>query len=352
MQRSFYLDLAHQGLRMPIGADLVLHEKPDHQARLIDGTGLGEVIVESAQRYGTPLAFPLMDLMIEKHDLLTMLEIPAADIDAYHFDTVPARALETVRSRINAPPTPRMKAGLGALRHVAAHGQGMVPVGMTIGPFSMMTKMLADPITAIYMAGEGASAADDDDVKLVEEALELCLLVIERSLRLQIEAGAKAVCLCEPAANKVFISPNQLDSGSNVFDRLVMTPNRRIKKLLADAGCDLIFHDCGELTDAMVGAFNELDPAVLSLGSSRRLWEDARLVKPDTVLFGNLPTKRFYSDTEMPPEEAPKLAQALMSHMTRSGHAFILGSECDVLSVPGCHDTIAAKVNAMLTCRC
>ncbi len=349
MQRSFYIDLAKQGLRMPIGTDMVLHEKPDHKARLLDGVGLGEVIVESAQRYKTPLAFPLMDLMIEKHDLLTMLDIPAGEIDSYHFAAVPDGTLETVKSKIaSAPPTPRMKAGLGALRHVTQHGGGLTPVGMAIGPFSMMTKLLADPITAIYMAATGASASDDEDVKLVEDALELCLLIIERSLRQQIEAGAKAICLCEPAANKVFISPNQMDAGSDVFERLVMRPNRRIKKLLTEGDCDLIFHDCGELTDLMLKAFNDLDPAVLSLGSSRKLWEDARHVKTDTVLFGNLPTKRFYSDTEMPLEEVPRLSKQLLEHMKSTGHPFILGSECDVLSVPGCHATIAAKVQAML----
>lgn len=32
MQREFYLDLARQGLRMPIGTDLVLHEKADRKS--------------------------------------------------------------------------------------------------------------------------------------------------------------------------------------------------------------------------------------------------------------------------------------------------------------------------------
>ena len=42
-------------------------------------------------------------------------------------------------------------------------------------------------------------------------------------------------------------------------------------------------HDCGELTDAMIVAFATLDPAVLSLGSSRPLWEVAPLV-PKTIM--------------------------------------------------------------------
>ena len=46
-----------------------------------------------------------------------------------------------------------------------------------------------------------------------------------------------------------------------------------------------------------------LDPAILSLGSSRTLWEDAALVPKSVVLFGNLPTKKFYSDEAMPDEQ-------------------------------------------------
>jgi hypothetical protein len=36
--------------------------------------------------------------------------------------------------------------------------------------------------------------------------------------------------------------------------------------------------------------------------------------------------------------------------MARCGHPHILGSECDVLSVPGCEETIRRKVERMLTC--
>jgi hypothetical protein len=34
--------------------------------------------------------------------------------------------------------------------------------------------------------------------------------------------------------------------------------------------------------------------------------------------------------------------------MRESGHPFILGSECDILSVPGSEQTIQAKVAAFL----
>jgi hypothetical protein len=54
--RGFFLDLAAEGLRMPIGADLVLAEKTDVEAIKLDGSRLGGVIAESARRWCAPLA--------------------------------------------------------------------------------------------------------------------------------------------------------------------------------------------------------------------------------------------------------------------------------------------------------
>jgi hypothetical protein len=113
--------------------------------------------------------------------------------------------------------------------------------------------------------------------------------VILQYLTAQIAAGAKAIIICEPAANKVYFSPNQLAKGYEVFDRFVMEPNRRIKELLTTHGADLIFHDCGELLDGMVRRFTTLDPVILSLGSSRKLWDDAALVPKSTILYGFCP---------------------------------------------------------------
>jgi hypothetical protein len=120
-----------------------------------------------------------------------------------------------------------------------------------------------------------------------------------------------------------------MDEGSDVFDRFVMEPNRRVRRWIAESGADLLFHCCGELTDAMIRKFGELDPAILSLGNSRPLWEVAPLVPESTVLFGNLPSK-------------------MLLRMKAIGRPFILGSECDILSVKGCECAIHRKVEAFL----
>ena len=168
--------------------------------------------------------------------------------------------------------------------------------------------------------------------------------------RAQLEAGAAAVIVCEPAASALFISPRQIASGSPVFDRFVIEPLLRLKGLLDDAGADLVLHDCGELVTPMVEALaGRVRPAVLSLGSSRRLWEDAAVVPEDVVFYGNLPTRHFYSDETLPLERVRELTRALVGRMREIGRPFILGSECDVLHVPEAAETIRAKVAAMLS---
>jgi hypothetical protein len=126
---------------------------------------------------------------------------------------------------------------------------------------------------------------------------------------------------------------------------------KKIKGFLDGAGVDLIFHDCGELDDAMVSRFVSLNPVMLSLGSSRKLWEDERLIPKDIVIYGNMPTKNFHSDA-FTREDSADMACEIICHMKETGHPFILGSECDVLSVPGREDIIKSKVHAFLGCSC
>jgi uroporphyrinogen decarboxylase len=342
--------LAASGLRTPIATDLVLHERPDSDAVLLDGKRLAGVVREAAERYRTPLAIPLMDLRVEKADLVDRLRPGAADQDTFHFDSPPSEAdLDRARGTDAAPLLARQRAHCDAVGEIAS-GKGLTPLGISIGPFSLMTKLLADPIGAVALAGRGVAAADEPLVAAAERALQLAELAVRRSLRVQAEAGAAAVIVCEPAASAVFVSPRQIAQGSPVFERFVLDPLLRLRALLDEEGVDLFLHDCGEPTTTMVEALAaRVRPAVLSLGSSRRLWEDAAVVPPDVVLFGNLPSKHFYSDDTLPVEAVRAKTRELVAKMRECGHAFILGSECDVLHVPEAAETIRRKVEAMLT---
>ena len=118
---------------MPIGTDLILGEKPDRAAIKLDGLRLGKVMEESARRWQTPLAFPLMDLTVEKEWLLAGLGVAAQEIPTWHFSgDVP----ETLH---DAPITPRLKANSEAIHYIATETD-LFPCGMSIGPFSLMTK--------------------------------------------------------------------------------------------------------------------------------------------------------------------------------------------------------------------
>lgn len=334
---------------MPVGADLVLHQEPDPENVRNNGAALGRVIKRTARRWSTPLAIPLMDLRLEKIDLLARIGVSAKDADAFHF-TAPLddATLLALCAEEAGSSCPGSTARDEALQYIASIPD-LVSIGMAIGPFSLVTRLMVDPISAAAMAGRGQAPEDSDDVRLLFQCLQAAEVAVHRSVRSQIHHGARAIMVCEPAANTSFISPRQLKSGSSIFERLVMEPNLRLKAVLDQGHCDLIFHDCGELIDPMVEAFaHRLHPVILSLGSSRKLWEDARLVPDDVVLYGNLPTKSFYSDGAMPVEEVVRRTEELLANMKACGHPHILGSECDVLFVPEARDTILKKVDAMM----
>lgn len=347
MDRDFYLNLAAAGVCMPIATDLVLHEQADPESARNHGTALGRVVEQAARRWNTPLAFSLMDLRLEKIDLLACAGISGAGAEAFHFDQpLDDAALAALCSRDADIWSAASLARDGALAYIARVPE-LVPVGMAIGPFSLVTRLMSDAIAAVATAGSGNE--DSSEVRLLWQCLKMAEAGVTRSVRSQIAHGAKAMLICEPAACTAFLSPRQFKAGSKAFEKLVMEPNLRLKAVLDEAGCDLIFHDCGELIDPMVEAFAQrIHPVILSLGSSRKLWEDARLVPDDVVLFGNLPSKSFYSNGAMPVEEVIRRTRELVANMRACGHPHIVGSECDVLFVPEVQEAIREKVVAMM----
>lgn len=347
---SVFLDLARRGLRAPLVTDLFLHEGPDPEEVRRDGALLARVVEQAAQRWGSPLGLPLMDLRLDKQDLVAALGVNDEDAaDRFHLDRPLDAEQIAALERTDVPLSAGSRARDVAVRQVARSLE-LLPIGLVIGPFSLATKLLADPITAAAMYGSGVGPDEDSGIRMLLDALDAAERVVQRAARRQAEAGAKAMIVCEPTASVAFLSPRQIKAGSPVFERLVVEPNLRLKGILDAAGVALIFHDCGELTDAMVGVFgHRLRPAVLSLGGSRSLPHDAALVPDDVVLYGNLPTKSFYNDAAMPVEEVRRLTGNLLDGMRTCGHPHILGSECDVLHVPDAAATIRAKVEAMMS---
>jgi uroporphyrinogen-III decarboxylase len=351
MDRNYYLQLAKEGARMVLATDMVLKEKANHEALLNEGDELGKIIIESSNRYDLPLALPFMDLSLEKEWLLTILGVEKSKIEKYHFDTpLDESIIKQVKDKLETLTTPRIEATCKALTYVAQHSDKL-PVGMCIGPFSLMTKLIAEPITPVFLAAMGGTAADDASIKNAEIILQLAELIIIRYIQKQATAGAKAICVCEPAANKVYISPETMTAEEgDIFDRYVIAINQRIADEMTRNGVDLIFHDCGDITPMMLKKISTLHPVILSLGSPVKLWDAAEIVPKDIVLFGNLPTKQFFMDETISPEKVEEISKELLTKMKATNHPFILGSECDVLSVPGYEKTILNKIDIMLNC--
>ena len=185
---------------MPIGADLVLHEESEPERARNDGHALGRVIERAARRWETPLAVPLMDLRLEKIDLLALAGVPAAKAETFHFaapldeDVLTALCGEEI-----VPGCAGSRARDEALDFVRAQTD-LIPVGMAIGPFSLTTRLLADPITLAAMMGAGVTAEESDGVRLLKQCLRMAEAAVRRSVRSQIEHGARAIMICEPAA--------------------------------------------------------------------------------------------------------------------------------------------------------
>ncbi len=347
MDRNFFINLGKSGYAFPIGTDLIVHEATNPLELVNNGELLGKAVANAASIYQTPLAFPLMDLKIEKALILEILGIHPEQMDTYHFDSTPSNeTIHKIEDNLEKHWTHRMKATCGALEYITEK-TNLIPVGMCIGPFSLMTKLVSDPITPVYLLGMGTNPEEDDSVSLVNRCLQLSTIVIKSYIQKQINSGAKAVIMCEPAANKIYISPTQIEEGSDVFKTCVLEPGLEIKETLNKNHSDLILHDCGELTDYMIKEMIKMDPVILSLGSSRKLWEDAKIVPKNIVLYGNLPSKHFYSDEKVTEKMVAELSQELINKMKNLGHPFILGTECDVLSVPEANDKIKSKVKIL-----
>ena len=68
----------------------------------------------------------------------------------------------------------------------------------------------------------------------------------------------------------------------------------------------------------------------------------------DIVLYGNLPSKKFYSDDLVSVDDVRRMSREFLANMEATGHPYILGTECDVLCVPGCEHTLMNKVMAVV----
>lgn len=349
MSREFYLKLAEEGFAMPLAVDLYVHELSSPEAIDQDPAEMARVMIAAAKDLNTPLAIAPMDLRVEKDALGRMLGVAESELEKFHLtEPLPADQFKTLCEDLDRGQMSRRMQVLCDALAIVSRESDLRPVGMSIGPLSLLTKIIADPITSIYMIGQGLGPEDDEDVELALQVLDIGRRLVKTYVRAQVRAGACEMIICEPAANTAYISPKMMDEeGSDVFEKCVMEGALEIAGTIRDAGGELIFHDCGELTPSMIRNFNRLRPVMISFGSPVKLSDAAALVEKDIVLYGNIPSKHFPSESVMPLEKVRMLSDELLGEMAATGHPFILGSECDILCVECSRQSIFTKTKAI-----
>lgn len=349
MSRDLYLKLAEEGFAMPLAVDLYVHQLSSPEAIDRDPAEMARVMMAAAQDLNTPLAIAPMDLRVEKDALGRLLGVEEAELEKFHLsEPLPADKFKELCDYFDSGKMSRRMQVLCDALTIVSNESDLRPVGMSIGPLSLLTKIIADPITAIYMIGQGVEPEDDEEVELALQVLDLGRRLVKAYVRAQVRAGAREMIICEPAANTAYISPKMMDEeGSDVFETCVMEGAIEIAETIRDAGGELIFHDCGELTPSMIRNFNRLRPVMISFGSPVKLSEAAALIDKDIVLYGNIPSKHFPSESVMPLEKVKAMSDELLHGMAATGHPFILGSECDILCVECSKSSIFSKTKAI-----
>ena len=345
MARERWLDIARATPTVPLAVDIACHNLPGIKIRSQKSLPVGPALIRAAARYNAPFIFSKMDLTREQATLARSLGLSEpGDLESFHFNMVPEDGPAAELSKKEWFSSKEWEEQLSNVMY--AHANSTLPVlGSAIGVFTLITKMMQGEkaIVAVSMHGSGETATGDPDVALLLWLLPICEKVVTQSVTAQLNAGAAGIMIADPAAQVNFIPPSMPE----MFEKFVVEPNRRIRELIERRNADLFFHCCGELVPEYVSEFgHSIHPTVLSLGSSRCLWEDAKVVPKDVVLYGNVPSKHFVSK-ELTADAVTRQCRQLRDEMGRIAHPFILGTECDTLHVPGNDAAIDAKLNAM-----
>jgi hypothetical protein len=205
-RHQLFLELARSGFRAPFCCDVVLHEEANPDGVRRDGPALAAVLRRSALEWSAPLGLSLMDLTLEKTDLLGALGVSEEEAERFRFNEPLDDAARQTLMMESGWQCAASRARDDAMRVLAAEGN-LFPIGMCIGPFSLTTNLMADAVTATALAGTGVMSSEEPQVRLLYQCLEVAEAAVGRALRRQVAAGAAAILLCEPAASTTFLSP-------------------------------------------------------------------------------------------------------------------------------------------------
>ena len=196
MESTLYMQIAEDGLAMPLATNMVLHEEAseaDIERALSNGEELGRCPCASRPPLWSTSRHSSYGPQARKRTAFAGPWPRTGPAPGFHFKQAPtATEVQAMITALAAPLPPALKAQVDAVRFVVRSAPDLVPCAMTIGPFSLMTTLLEDPISAVYLASTGATANDEPAVALLDVALELSMRAVERSLRAQLDGGGEA----------------------------------------------------------------------------------------------------------------------------------------------------------------
>lgn len=208
-----------------------------------------------------------------------------------------------------------------AVRALVGELRGTPLVAFAGGPFTLASYLVDGGPTRTHQAAKALMYGDES---LWRALLDRLSAIATASLRVQVEAGARAVQLFDSWVGAV--SPAD-------YERLVLPYTRRIFAELDDLDVPRIHFGVG--TGELLGSMSDAHVEVVGVDWRVPLDEAVRRVAPGTALQGNLDPAALFAPW---PAVAERARDVIMRGRTAEGHVFNLGhgvlptTDPDVLS--------------------
>lgn len=263
------------------------------------------------RRFEPDFIFPMMDLSVEANALGLQALFPEDDSATIQ----PAKDLDSLLKRVPEIDITSDSRALSCIKTIRAMHRSLadsVLIGAYVsGPFTLAGQIM-DVSEAVLCAVTNP--------KKLHLLITTILPVILEYAKMQIQAGAKMLCILEPSA--ALLSPQQFKEFSADYIRPVV-------KMTDELGVDSIYHVCGN-TMHLYREMASSGVSALSLDSREagvNLSQVALNLSTDTLLIGNMnPTGKLLHGL---PAEVNKETEALLAEMSAFPN-FVLSSGCDL----------------------
>ena len=287
-----------------VGAGLSLRDY------LHDGEALAHAQICARERYRTDAVFAFLDFGVEAEALGARLSFRD---DRYPdvVGSVLGAADDPVRLRLPEPASAgRMPVCLRALRTMRGRlGDSALVAGAVAGPMTACAQLYGIE-NALYLA--------IDDPPRLAAALDFSTRLAIRYGLAQLDAGAHAVIVFDPAASPAVVPPG--------FFRELLAPRlERVLAALRDGGAAFTWLNIAGPTAGILDCYARIGADVATFDYYLSAAEACRLL-PRTCLAGNLKSLDFL---DAAPDRIERQARALVAAFEGRG-GFLLSSGCEI----------------------